>query len=157
MAGTGGRRAGAGRPKGAKSLKTKGREQRALTAIAQVAALAMPATGILMPLIAPNVAPEGISPKDLLLTTMRMAWESAHAKAAEAREMDALAAGASDSDTMESFRKTANELRVEAGRHVAIAQSAAKDAAPYMHPKLATQDLRLSGNLVVALKQYPAA
>jgi len=154
MAGTGGRRPGAGRPKGSKSLKTKTKEQRAFTAIAQVAALAVPATGILMPPTAPSVAPEGISPKDLLLTTMRMAWESAHAKAAEAREVDAMALTAENSDTIESLRKTANELRVEAGRHVAIAQAAAISAAPYCHAKLATQDLKVSGNLTVALKQY---
>jgi hypothetical protein len=105
---------------------------------------------------APVVAPEGISAKDLLLTTMRMAWESAHAKAAEARELDALAAAATDGDVMESFRKTANELRMEAGRHVGIAQQAAKDVAPYEHARLQSVDATVAGGIVVEIKQYTA-
>jgi len=156
MAGMGGRRPGAGRPKGSKSKVTKASttEKKALKAIAQVAALAVPATGILMPPTAPSVAPDGISPKDLMLTTMRMAWESAHTKSREATELDEMALAATDGDVAESFRKTANELRVEAGRHVAIAQQAAKDAAPYMHARLQTVDATVAGGITVTIKQY---
>ena len=150
----GGRRPGAGRPKGAKSLKTRSKEERAFTAIAQVAATGVPATGILMPMTAPKVAPEGISPKDLMLTTMRMAWESAHAKSREAQQVEEMAQAATDSETIESLRKTANDLRAECGRHVAIAQAAAVAVAPYLHPKLANTDSKVSMGVIVQIKNY---
>jgi hypothetical protein len=57
-------------------------------------------------------------------------------------------------ETAEQFRKTANELMVDAGRHVAIAQSAAVAVAPYCHPKLANTDTKLSGNVIVQIKSY---
>lgn len=156
MAGLGGKRPGAGRPKGAKTKKrtVEAKAQKAMTAIAQVAALAVPDTGLTMPSEPPSVAPAGISAKDLLLTTMRMAWASAHRKAAEAANLDALALAATDSETMESFKKTANELRLEVGRHVAIAQQAAKDVAPYEHARLQAVDATVSGGIVVEIKQY---
>jgi hypothetical protein len=149
----GGYRPGGGRPKGSKT-KNKTAARGAVSQAVVAGALALASTGLAMKGDAPAVAPEGISPKDLLLTTMRMAWESAHLKAAEARELDALAAAATDSETMESFRRTANELRMEAGRHVGIAQQAAKDVAPYEHAKLSNVDATVSGGVVVEIKQY---
>jgi hypothetical protein len=150
--GRGGYRPGSGRPKGSKT-KNRGKPSPVSQAVIS-GALALASTGMAIKGEAPVVAPAGISAKDLLLSTMRMAWESAHAKAREARELDELAAAATDSEAIESFRRTANELRMEAGRHVGIAQQAAKDVAPYEHARLQSVDATVAGGITVQIKQY---
>ena len=157
MAGTGGRRPGAGRPKGAKSKKTLEKASRELTSLAMVAATSKPAGGILLPPMAPVTAPPGIEPKDLLLTSMRSAWETAHKRSAEADELDAAAKVAVDSETIEHLKERATALRIEAGRHISFAKETAKDVAPYCHARLANVDSKISGGLVVQLKQYGPA
>jgi hypothetical protein len=143
-----------GRPKGAKNKATKNKESRALTAVAMVAATSKPAGGILLPPTAPVQAIPGIEPKDLLLTSMRTAWECAHKRSAEADELDAAAALATDSETIEHLKERATQLRIEAGRHISFAKETAKDVAPYCHPKLANVDTKVAGGLVIQLKQY---
>lgn len=151
--GRGGFRPGGGRPKGSKTKNRDGKRGPVSSAVIS-GALALASTGMAIKGEAPAVAPPGISAKDLLLSTMRMAWESAHAKAREARELDELAAAATDSEAIESFRRTANELRMEAGRHVGIAQQAAKDVAPYEHARLQSVDATVAGGITVQIKQY---
>lgn len=143
-----------GRPKGAKNKSTKNKEVRELTSLAMVAATSKHSGGILLPPSAPVTAPPGIEPKDLLLTSMRNAWECGHKRSAEADELDAAAKAATDSETIEHLKERATQLRIEAGRHISFAKETAKDVAPFCHPKLANVDAKVSGGLVIQLKQY---
>lgn len=157
MAGQGGRRPGAGRPKGSKDRFPKGKStaERAERAAKQAAKISAPlGVGLRMPATAPTEAPEGISPRDLLLATMRMAWEAAHEKGKDAEAIERLAEASEDPDTRESLKAKAAALQLEAGRHVALAQQAAKDVAPYEHPRLSSVDANVTGGLVVEVKQY---
>src|SRR5437879_5376182 len=83
----GGTRPGAGRPPGSKNkkLSVKGpRTDRVIVALSGCASspanIKKSRRGIER--MAPAKAPEGIAPKDVLLTSMRNAWELAHQKAA---------------------------------------------------------------------------
>jgi hypothetical protein len=147
----GGYRPGAGRPKGSKN---KRKVKSAVSQAVVSGALALASTGAAVKGDAPTEAPEGISPRDLLLATMRMAWEAAHAKSRDAESFERLAAESDDPATAEGLREKATTLRMEAGRHVALAQQAAKDVAPYEHPRLQTVDANVTGGLVVEIKQY---
>jgi hypothetical protein len=101
----------------------------------------------------------GITPKDLLLTGMRIAWKNAHRKADEAEELEKqatlldqeAAAGtlrpdesladlqgrrATILDAAMRLRVRASTLRLEVRDDVGVATSLAKDVAPYVHPEL---------------------
>lgn len=157
MAGQGGRRPGAGRPKGSKDRFPKGKStaERADRAAKLAAKVTAPlGVGLRMPATAPTEAPEGISPRDLLLATMRMAWEAAHAKSQEADALERVLESTEDPDQREALVARIAAIKIDAGRHVALAQQAAKDVAPYEHPRLSSVDANVTGGLVVEVKQY---
>jgi hypothetical protein len=151
MAGTGGKRPGAGRPKGSKSRFGKTPTGQALA----VTADAIRPRG--KSIFAPATAPKGIEPKDLMLANMRGAWEAAHRNAREADELE-VALEVLEPEARKAAVEKIAALRVEAGRHVTLAQAAAKDVAPFCHPRLANVDTTVAGGITVLVKQYgPAA
>jgi len=126
----------------------------------------------------PLEALAGISPLDLLLTSMRNAWETAYrlAAAAELLEKDAAIlrtrtdaeairkvlwldekapySVAEVNDKTAELEKRATDLRIQAGVHLSTAQGLAKDVAPYVHPKLANTDSRISGELTIVQRKF---
>ncbi len=72
-------------------------------------------------------AASGITPLELMLRTMRLAWE----------EADRIAADADDNP----------ECAADAMRHRMIAVGVAEKAAPYLHAKLAAVQVDLNANL----------
>lgn len=148
----GGRRPGAGRPKGSKN-KIKHREAVALTSAMATACLGVPKSGVILPALAPTVAPPGIAPLDLILATMRGAWEAAHKCAQEADEIEARVPTVTEAER-EGLQKQAREVRLEAGRHVSLANAAAKEAAPYIHSRLQSTDQKVAGNITVEIRQF---
>lgn len=179
---------GPGRPKGSKNKATKEREARAA---------ALMAPGVVAPKNsggktgsarktgpAPSKAPDGISPKDLLLTSMRAAWDTAHAIMAVVAEHEAdlaLLGQARAGQPLTNYRrlgelmgmkpgevvpddaiaKAADKLRAEitrlkidAGAAATRAQALAKDVAPYEHAKLQNVDGKLVGDIFVEIKKF---
>lgn len=114
----GGRRSGAGRPKGAANQKTSE--------------------------IASKAASEGVTPLEVMLDNMR--W--AHEKAA-VQLKDVLSKGCDD-------RESAVSAFIEVAGLRKIAQDAAKDAAPYMHPRLASTEVKGEGGgpLKVVIQRF---
>ena len=45
-------------------------------------------------------------------------------------------------------------LKTEIGLHLSTAQGLAKDVAPYLHPRLAIADSRVSGPLTVVIRKF---
>lgn len=183
-----GNKPGPGRPKGMKNKATVERE-------ARLAALTMP--GVVAPKIgktkrpkgyekgpAPKTAQPGISPKDLLLTSMRASWESAHAIMDIVREHEAdiellekvipgqpltndrrvaallemqpgeVIPTAALEKALQRKRDQAAKLRIDAGGAATRAQALAKDVAPYEHAKLQNIDGKLVGDLFIEIKKF---
>ena len=118
--------------------------------------------------MAPAKAPEGIAPKDVLLTSMRNAWELAHQKAAlvEEVEREIIILVKANAETLSSDSKNTTDekianlrakivaLKIEIGLHLNAAQGLAKDVAPYEHPKVAQQDSKVIGNLTIVRRKF---
>jgi hypothetical protein len=108
-------------------------------------------------------AQAGISPKDLLLSSMRDCWHHAHALQMEALDCrvqaELLPEMPPDPDT---GKLSARDLLLERARYLDIgaqgqlvrAAELAKDVAPYEHAKLANQDVRLIGDIKLTIKKY---
>lgn len=173
---------GPGRPKGLKNKATIEREQRQAALMAP--GVVAPAKAKSKTKGAPKTAPDGISPKDLLLTSMRAAWETAHALAAVVAEHEAdlaileqavvgqpltnakrlgellgvkVGAVLSTGDLDKARARIRDEvarLKLDAGAAASRAQALAKDVAPYEHAKLQNVDGKLVGDLIVEIKKF---
>jgi len=103
----------------------------------------------------PLVGRKGISPKDLLLDSMRAAWDVYHEmmarSAAHAKDARALP----DTDpAKQALVDKALDLRRLAGEQLELATDLAVKAAPYEHAKLANVDTRVRGNVVVKIAKF---
>jgi len=97
----------------------------------------------------------GIEPKSLLLDSMRGAWDAAHKKARQAADLEALAKELpEDSEGRKALESKAAVLRAESGTLVGQAQELATKVAPYMHPRLANLDNKVSGDITIIQKKY---
>jgi hypothetical protein len=177
-----------GRKKGTKNLKTQEKVARIGGAIASastaVAALAkvVPAkttrksAAIATP-DAVEVAIPGISPKDLMLTAMRISWakhkeqaekagileDTAGAQMKAALDLPALeneksadhkARIARELDTAKEVLKLAQEARAEAKSLLQTALDCSTRAAPYEHAKLVTTDGKQDTQVTVVIQQF---
>lgn len=177
-----------GRKKGTKNVKTQEKAARIGGAIASastaVAALAkvVPAkttrkTADGKAAVAVEVAIPGISPKDLMLTAMRMAWTAHKAKAEEAgiledtagaamkaaldlpaledeKSADHKARIARDLDTAKEVLKLAQQARADSKAMLQTALDCSTRAAPYEHAKLVTTDGKQDTQITVVIQQF---
>lgn len=109
------------------------------------------------------VAQDGISPKDLMLSSMRDYQVAAHALGLEAlaveQEAEKLPITPPDPDTGALSARSLLEQRANYLRHAAELQldkanDLAARVAPYLHAKLANQDIKLVGDIQLTLKKY---
>ena len=135
----GGKRVGAGRPKGSRAI--------AKAAASTVAAVSNGK--------APAKIKAGIDPKDLLVSAMRTAWDLTHSLAADAlkahKKALKLAEGTAERDIADQLAK---ELRVAAKHALEDAKSAAISVAPYLHPKLANVEQNSQIALTVEILKF---
>ena len=158
----GGKRPGAGRRAG--SLGKKALAKRAVkTAVAAVVGkqIRVRRKGVV------SSARPGISPKDLLLDSMRAAWESIPAltclaieRMEEAARIETASREQGRPLTVDEVSRVgrlhdeAAELRLAAtGQHDAATDLAVK-VAPYEHAKLAQQDTKVRGNVIVNIRKF---
>jgi hypothetical protein len=164
-----------------KAARIGGAIASASTAVAALAKVAPAKTTRKSAAIAPNVATEvaipGISPKDLMLTAMRMAWSAHKVKAEEAGILEdtagaamkaalalpALANEKSDDhkarisrelDTAQEVLKLAQAARAESKAMLQTALDCSTRAAPYEHAKLVTTDGKQDTQITVVIKQF---
>ena len=102
----------------------------------------------------PTQEREGIEPKSLLLDSMRGAWDAAHRCSREAAVLEAMSAGMPEGDARKALESKVAALKAESGGHVAVAQDMAVKVAPYLHPRLANLDNKVSGALTIVQKRY---
>ena len=164
MAGVKGMRGQKGRPAGAKNKKTVAKERVASAVVSTVAAavVAKPAKGKVK-VGARTVARPGITPKDLLLESMRAAWESVDALHRQAHqcEMDAntlAAVGSAPAPDVQAdvdrLRDKATKIREVAALQLEKAEELAVKAAPYEHAKLANLDAKVIGSVNVTVAKF---
>lgn len=151
-AGKGGKRAKAGRPKGARdtAARTGTAAARELAAQPHIARI-LESTKIED---APSVVPDGITPKDLLVRQMRTCWAQGHALAGEAHALDRSAAHLCQGPERETMRAQAVDMRKAAQDQFANASKLAMDVAPYMHAKLQNIEQRVAGDIIIEIKEY---
>ena len=144
----GGKRPGAGRKPGSKSKVTV-----AKLAARQVAVET--AVGKAPKRPAPVAAKKGISPKDLMLESMRSAWETHYRLMDEARQVKAEAeALGKDHAAYGALIERVGNLKTAADAALTEATDLAVKAAPYEHAKLANVDTRVRGNVVVKIAKF---
>jgi hypothetical protein len=96
--------------------------------------------------VAERAAAEGLTPLEVMLRAMREHVEHADKLQAQAMEADtAVLLGDADPDLPEAFRRAALAA-------ITSASAMAKDAAPYMHPRLAQVQANLSGDVRASVK-----
>jgi len=120
MAEHGGKRVGAGRTKGALTKRTR--------------------------LIAEKAAEEGIAPLEVMLANMRHFHKLAESAETALAELSADNIAGMEPD--EQFKYLLAEVKKAAGLRN-MAQECARDAGPYIHPRLASIEQALKGGLTV--------
>lgn len=175
-----------GRPKGVKNKKTLDKEQVAANVMAgaavQLAAAANSPAAKVKALPRPKVkgvevAPEGISAKDLMLAAMREAWDRHKAASLRASEIEETALGmlrdaaelpikdneqpaahrlriAEAVEAANKVREQAAGIRIDSGAALALALDTAHKVAPFDHAKLQTQTVQGDLQLHVTIAKF---
>jgi hypothetical protein len=148
----GGPRVGAGRKPGSKDRRT-------LAKIAagtdMIVARAPAVVAKAKPVVVHVSAKKGISPKDLLLHTMREAWDAYFRLLDEAQRVKGEAEEVGTGHPRHTgLMERAGTLKLAADMALEQACDMAVKAAPYEHPKLANVDNRIRGNVIVEIAKY---
>ena len=143
---------GSGRPKGSKNKKTVSKLAAGTAVIAFTAPVAK---GGAIKAQVIDKAKKGISPKDLLLHTMREAWAAYYRLMAEAGQCKAEAEGmGSNHEAYAALVERCSTLKVAADMQLELATDLAVKAAPYEHAKLANIDGKIRGNVLIELQKF---